>query len=328
MRRNLIKWTGVFALVVLCTAQAFAREITVRGRLARTVEAGGWVIQTDAQKYLILNSQRFQNESWFHEGTNVEATGETKADAITIYQEGIPFEVRAMRPFDEGSRSGDAAALGPPRRITRVTVNGEGLVQAQPDTAIINISVITQNKRALDAQQENANRSELVVRAVKLAAGAGAEIKTSGYNVQPMQVYNNNQPPTITGYQASNSVTVTMSDLSKVGAVIDAASQAGANNINSVAFTLRKDRPAKDQALTDATRAAVGKAQAIAQALGGRVVRILDVQEAGATPRPIYDSDIRTRMTAQSAAAPTPIEVGTLDINSQVQLTAEIETAQ
>jgi len=325
MRRHLLKWTGVLALVVLCTAQAFAKEINVRGRLARTVEAGGWVIRTDAQKYLILNAQRFQNESWFREGTGVEATGETRADAITIYQEGIPFEARAMRPLDDSSQNNDAVAGGPQRRTTRVTVNGEGLVQAQPDTAIITISVITQNKRALDAQQENANRSEVVVRAVKLVAGAGAEIKTSGYNLQPMQVYNNNQPPTITGYQASNSVTVTMSDLSKVGAVIDAASQAGANNINGVAFTLRKDRPAKDQALTDATHAALGKAQA----LGGRVIRILEVQEAGTTPRPIYNADFgRERMMAQSAAAPTPIEVGTLDINSQVQLTAEIETAQ
>jgi uncharacterized protein YggE len=330
MRRHLLMITSVFALVVLCTAQVFAREITVRGRLAKTVEAGGWLIRTDAQKYLILNAQRFQNENWFREGTGVEANGETRTDAITIYQEGIPFEVRAMRPFDEGTQDNNAVAVtGQQRRTTRVVISGEGLVQAQPDTAIINISVITQNKRALDAQQENANRSELVVRAVKAAAGAGAEVKTSGYNLQPMQVYRENQPPTITGYQASNSVTVTMSDLLKVGAVIDAASQAGANNINGVAFTLRKDRPAKDQALMEATRAAVGKAQAIAQALGGRVVRILEVQEAGLTPRPIYaDGDMRTRMTAQSANAPTPIEVGTLDINSQVQLTAEIETAQ
>lgn len=331
MRRHLLSWTGVLALVLLCTALGVAKEITVRGRLAKTVEAGGWVIQTDSQKYLILNPRQFQNESWFHEGTNVEATGETKTNAITIYQEGIPFEVRALRPLDEGQHgNNDAAAIvtGSQQRTTRVMVSGDATVQAQPDTAIISISVITQNKRALDAQQENANRSDMVVRAVKAAAGSGAEVKTSGYNLQPMQVYRENQPPTITGYQASNSVTVTMSDLVKVGAVIDAASQAGANNINGVAFTLRQDRPAKSQALMEATRAAVGKAQAIAQALGGRITRILEVEEAGLTPRPIYDNDVRTRMTAQSAAAPTPIEVGTLDINSQVQLTAEIEIAQ
>jgi uncharacterized protein YggE len=329
MRRHLLIWAGALALVVLCTAQGFSREINVRGRLGKTVEAGGWLILTDAQKYLILNPQRFQNESWFREGAGVEATGETKPDVITTYQEGIPFEVRSMRPSDEGARGNDAATAGSSRRMTRVVVSGDAIVQAQPDTAIITISVITQNKSALSAQAENANRSDAVVRAVKAAAGAGAEVKTSGYSVQPMTVYKENQPPTITGYQASNSVTVTMSDLTKVGAVIDAASQAGANNINGVSFTLRKDRPAKDQALADATRAAVGKAQTIAQALGGRVARVLEVQEAGVTPRPIYDAEYgRNRMMAQSAAAPTPIEVGTLDITSQVQLIAEIETAQ
>jgi uncharacterized protein len=329
MRRHLLIWTGALALVFLCTAQGFSRELTVRGRIGKTVEAGGWLILTDAQKYLILNPQRFESESWFREGAPVEATGETKPDVITTYQEGVPFEVRSMRPSDEGGRGSDAAPAGSSRRMTRVVVSGDAIVQAQPDTAIITISVITQNKSALNAQQENANRSDMVVRAVKAAAGAGAEVKTSGYSVQPMTVYKENQPPTITGYQASNSVTVTMSDLAKVGAVIDAASQAGANNINGVSFTLRKDRPAKDQALADATRSAVGKAQTIAQALGGRVARVLEVQEAGVTPRPIYDAEYgRNRMMAQSAAAPTPIEVGTLDITSQVQLIAEIETAQ
>jgi hypothetical protein len=333
MRRHLIITAGVFALVLFCTAQGFAAEITVRGRLGRTVEAGGWLILTDAEKYLVLNPQRFQRETWFREGASVEATGETKPDVITTYQEGIPFEVRSMRPADEGASGGGgplttAAAGAASRRLTRVLVSGDAIVHAQPDTAIISISVITQNKRALDAQQENANRSDEVMRAVKAAAGAGAEVKTSGYNLQPMTVYRENQPPTITGYQASNSVTVTMSDLAKVGAVIDAASLAGANNINGVSFTLRKDRPAKDQALADATRQAVGKAQTIAQALGGRVARILEVQEGGVTPRPVYEADVRNQAVMARSNAPTPIEVGTLDISSQVQLIAEIETAQ
>jgi uncharacterized protein len=331
MRRHLLIRASVLALVLFCTAQAFAREITVRGRLGRTVEPGGWLILTDTQKYLILNPKGFQNESWFREGTAVEATGETKPDVITTYQEGIPFEARAMRPIEDGagSGSGSSAAVSPSRRLTRVLVSGDSIVQAQPDTAIITISVITQNKSALAAQQENANRSDEVVRAVKAAAGAGAEVKTSGYNLQPMQVYKEGQPPTITGYQASNSITVVMSDLTKVGAVIDAASQAGANNINGVSFILRKDRPAKDQALAEATREAIGKAQTIAQALGGRLSRIVEVQEAGAVPRPLYDAEFgRNQAVMARSAAPTPIEIGTLDVTSQVQLVAEIETGQ
>jgi uncharacterized protein YggE len=180
---------------------------------------------------------------------------------------------------------------------------------------------VTQARNALEAQQENASKSDAVIRALKGAAGAGAEIKTSGYSLQPIRVYKEGQPPTITGYEARNSVTVTLPDLSKVGAVIDATGQAGANDISGISFTLRKDRPARDQALADATREALSKAQVLATALGGRVVRIVEVQEGGVDrPRPMYLDQAQV-MKAQS----TPIEVGTLEISSRVQLIAEVE---
>ncbi len=123
------------------------------------------------------------------------------------------------------------------------------------------ISVVTQARRAIDAQQENATRSEAVVTRFKTAAGAGAEMKTSGYSVQPQRVYKENQPPTITGYEARNTVTVTLSDLKKLGNVIDVASQAGANDISGISFTLQQDRAAREQALTEATREAMNKAR-------------------------------------------------------------------
>jgi uncharacterized protein YggE len=215
------------------------------------------------------------------------------------------------------------------KRLPRVTVAGESVVQAQPDTAILSISVVTQNRTALAAQQDNANKSEAVIRAVKAVAGAGAEVKTGGYSLQPQRVYKENQPPTIVGYEARNTVTATLGDLTKVGAVIDAASQAGANNIDGIAFTLRKDLAARTQALAEAARQAMTKAQVIAQAIGARVVRIVDVQEANTIVRPLaYDADTLAMAKMSSrAVAPTPIEIGTLDIRSQVQLTAEIEAA-
>lgn len=329
MRRKVLMMLVALLIASALSAQAQAREITVRGHLGRTVEAGGWVIQTDSAKYLVLNFQRYQNEPWFRVGQMVEATGEARPDVITTQMEGTPFEVRVMRPFDEGASDGQAAT-GPQRpRLTRVIVSGDSTIQAQPDTAIVNVAVVTQSKRALDAQQENATKSDAVVRALKSAAGAGAEVKTSGYNLQPQYEYNQNQPPTIKGYQASNSVTVTLSDLTKVGAVIDAAAQAGANNVQSIAFVLRNDRQAKQHALAEATREAVSKAQAVAQALGGRLSRVLEVIEGGAVVRPIYETVDAVRAGAAPAQArPTPIEVGSLDINSQVQLVAEIETAQ
>ncbi|MGI9166788.1 MAG: SIMPL domain-containing protein [Pyrinomonadaceae bacterium] len=328
MTRKLLAMLAMVALVTLLSIQQsvaheMVKEITVRGRLQKTVEAGGWLVVADGQKYLVLNAQRYQNESWFKESAEVEAIGETKSDVMTTHMEGTPFEVRSMRPLAQGAASGNQSASGSEsKRLTRVTVSGDSIVQAQPDTAIITISVVTQGKRALDAQQENATKSDAVVRALKAAAGVGAEVKTSGYSLQPQRVYRENQPPTITGYEAHNSVTVTLSDLTKVGAVIDSTALAGANDIPGISFTLRRDRPARDEALTQATREAVAKVQVIAQALGGRLVRIVEVQEEGTMrPIPVYEA----KMEMSRVAAQTPIEVGTLDITSRVQLIAEVE---
>jgi uncharacterized protein YggE len=207
------------------------------------------------------------------------------------------------------------------KRQTRVTVGGDSIVQAQPDTAILTVAVVTQGKRALDAQQENATKTDAVLRALKAAAGSGAEVKTSGYSLQPMRVYREGQPPLINGYEARNTITVTTSELAKLGNVIDAASQAGANDVTGISFTLRHDRPARDQALKQATQEAMSKAHVIAQALGGRVVSIAEVQEEGfVRPQPVY-----ANVMAQRAEVATPIEVGSLDVTSRVQLVAIVE---
>jgi len=323
MIRKLIPILGVITLVGLFTTQAFAKEITIRGRLQRTVEVGGWLIFSGDQKYLVLNARRFQNEKWFVESAEVEAIGEAKSDVMTTFMEGTPFEVRTMRPFAPGGAAGSGGSQSESRAVTRVLVTGDSIVQVQPDTASLTVSVVSQARRALEAQQDNANKSDAVVRTLKSAAGAGAEVKTSGYSLQPIRVYKEGQPPTITGYEARNSVTVILSDLSKVGPLIDATGQAGANDVNGISFTLRKDRPARDQALAEATREAVSKARVIAQALGGRIVRIVEVQEEGVDrPRPVYQAEFGDTRTTATA---TPIEVGMLDITSRVQLIAEAE---
>jgi hypothetical protein len=317
MKRLLI----ITALILGAATILQAKEITVRGKLQKTVEAGGWLIVASDAKYLILNPRNFQNNAWFKESTNVEAVGEVK-EVMTTFMEGTPFEVRTMQPVDQA-----VATPGPDRRVTRVMVAGDSIVHAQPDTAILMISVVTQNRTAIEAQQDNATKTDAVVRALKAAAGAGAEVKTSGYSVQPQRVYKENQPPTITGYEVRNTVTVTTSELTKVGTIIDAAAQAGSNDIAGIAFTLRQDRPARDRALSEATQEAVNKARMIATALGGRVVRIVEVQEEGfqqRPPIPIYQTEGFT--VAQKSAVATPIEVGSLEITSRVQVIAEVES--
>ena len=321
--KRLILITGVIAVVLSAATILHAKEITVRGKLQKTVEAGGWLVVERDAKYLILNAKDYQKHEWFKEGTNVEAVGETK-DVMTTFMEGKPFEARSMKPIEDQGVA--TPGRDDNRRISRVMVVGDSIVQAQPDTAIVTIAVVTQGRRALDAQQENAAKTDAVVRALKAAAGAGAEVKTSGYSLQPMRVYKEGQPPTITGFEARNSVTVTLNELNKLGTVIDASAQAGSNEISGIAFTLRQDRQAKDRALSEATQEAMSKAKVIAQALGGRLVRVVEVQEEGfqqRPPQPLYQAEA---MMMKRDSVATPIEVGSLDITSRVQLVAEVET--
>ncbi|HKG81279.1 MAG TPA: SIMPL domain-containing protein [Pyrinomonadaceae bacterium] len=317
--KRLLLITSVIVLVLATATFSHAKEITIRGKLQKTVEAGGWLIVNDSSKYLILNAKTYQNNGWFKESTGVEAVGETK-DVMTTYMEGTPFEAKSMQPVDQSVATPGRDDI---RRVTRVMVAGDSIVQAQPDTAILTISVVTQGRRAIDAQQENAVKTDAVVRALKSVAGAGAEVKTSGYSLQPQRVYKEGQPPAITGYEARNSVTVTTGELNKVGNIIDAAAQAGSNDISGIAFTLRQDRPARDQALSEATREAMNKARVIAQALGGRVVRVIEVQEEGLQrpPVPIY----QTEALMAKRDVSTPIEIGSLEVTSRVQLIVEVE---
>ncbi len=296
------------------TSGVFAQRISITGELAPTVEAGGWLIVEKEQKYLILNAGKFSQEAWFRAGMAVTATGEIKRDVMTIYQEGTPFEAATLAPAQSSTSS---------KRNTLVTVTGDARVSVAPDTATVTISVVTQNASAIEAQQMNASRTSTVMSAAKGAAGSGAEIKTSGYSLVPQRVYKQNEPPTITGYEARNSVTVTMNELNRVGPVIDAAAKAGANNIDGVSFSLRQDRQARGQALAESARAAMAKATTLAQAIGGRVVRIVSINETGTTPRPMIYA--QQESFARMASADTPIEPGTLDIMSNIQLTAEIE---
>ena len=319
--KRLFLLTTMMAIVLGAATVLHAKEITVRGKLQKTVEAGGWLIVNRDNKYLLLNAKDFQSNSWFKEATNVEAVGETK-EVMTTFMEGTPFEAKSLKAVDQQA----VTAGGSDRRVTRVNVVGDSIIQAQPDTAILSISVVTQARNALDAQQQNATKTDAVIRALKAAAGAGAEIKTSGYSLQPQRVYKENQPPTITGYEARNSVTVTTSDLTKIGTIIDAAAQAGSNDVAGISFTLRQDRPARDRALSEATREAVSKAQVIAQALGGRVVRIVEVQEEGFQQRPPVPLAQYDTLSMAREKVATPIEVGSLDITSRVQLIAEVES--
>ncbi|MDX6303960.1 MAG: uncharacterized protein QOI77_929 [Blastocatellia bacterium] len=210
-------------------------------------------------------------------------------------------------------------------RTTKVTVAGEAISRVEPDTAVVSLSVVTQSPQAFTAQQENARKSEAVSNSVKAVAGSNVEIKTSDYTLQPQYDPRDNSLPKIVGYDAHNTVIVTMSDLKNVGAVIDAASRAGANSIDGISFVLRQTSPARGQALADATQQALNKARSIAEALGGRVLRVVEENESSTVGGvPETTESFKADSTVEKAR--TPIAAGLLSIRSNVQLIVEVES--
>jgi uncharacterized protein len=217
------------------------------------------------------------------------------------------------------------SAQEPPKLGHIVRASGEATVTAKPDRAQVTIAVLTQASTAQAASAKNATQTTQVLDAVKRALGANRQITTSGYSISPdFQYSKEGSPAKIIGYSASNTVLVTVDDLSVVGKIIDSATSAGANNINNIAFMLRNDEPVRAQALAEAAGRARASAEAIAKALNLHVVGIISAEATEApTVRPLF---AQARATAEvHAGAPTPVEPGTLDIHAGVVVTLQVQ---
>jgi uncharacterized protein len=209
----------------------------------------------------------------------------------------------------------DAAAKMPPH----IRTTGEATVTARPDRAMIDVGVVTQADTSQAAVTQNAQKLETTLARLRQLLGAGADIKTISYSVTPNYQYpREGGQPTITGYTATNIVRVTLDDLTKVGNVIDTATQGGANQIQNLRFTLKDESTVKAQALREAAVKARASAQALASALNMTIVRVLSVVEAGSPVIPIRDVAF-----AKAEGASTPIEPGTIEVTASVTLTVE-----
>lgn len=214
-----------------------------------------------------------------------------------------------------------AAQEGPPAR-TQVRASAEAVVQARPDQAQIEIGVTSQAATAQAAAAQNAAQLDAVLaRLRKLLAGKG-EIQTSGYSLSPNYRYPKDGKPEIAGYTASNVVEIRTQELKLVGSLIDAATQAGANTIHSLRFTLRDDEAVKLEALRQATRKARAGAEAMAAAAGLKPVRIVSIEQAPApTFRPMRE--IAMARAPEVATAPTPVEPGVIEVHASVTVVLE-----
>ncbi len=200
-----------------------------------------------------------------------------------------------------------------------VSVNGTGEIKVTPDLAYIDLGVQTKYADAAKAQQENAKLMKAVVDAIKAAGIKAEDIKTTGYNLyQTYDYYENKQSDPY--YIANNTVNVKIKDITKVGAIIDTATLAGANTINSIRFTVADDSVHYAKALEIAMANAKNKATAIMKTFGkapGLPFAVNEVSNGGIL---YYDYAPAKAMEDMAAGVSTPIESGEITITANVSV--------
>lgn len=208
-------------------------------------------------------------------------------------------------------------------RATTVSLAAYGETKVAPDQATINLGVMTEAASAQEAMAQNATRMNQVMAALKKGGIAARDIQTSQLSLEPQYHYEQNQPPRLTGYRATNQVTVTVRDLTRLGSAVDAVVSAGANQVGGISFGLADPTAAENAAREKAVKALADKAELYARATGHRVQRLVTLSEGGsfAPPPPIPMAAMaRYKESADTAVAPGEVKVR-IDVSGVYELT-------
>jgi uncharacterized protein YggE len=208
-----------------------------------------------------------------------------------------------------------ASAQGDSLTSRTITVGGEGEASAAPDVAYVTVGVQTQGATAASVVADNSRGMAAVLDAMR-ARGLGArELQTSGLSVSPQ--FDREQQ--ITGYQASNNVTITVDEVERAGELLDAALASGANRIGGLRFGLRDSAALHERALAGAAQVARARADALASSMGLRIVGVGSVTESTVSaPQPRMAAMFSP--AAPAPAPPPPVESGELRVSVQVRV--------
>ncbi len=228
--------------------------------------------------------------------------------------------------FTFGAISGGFSLIGnaddPQVPQKTISVSSEGIVKVKPDMAYINVGVQTENKSSKAAQQENATKMNKVMQVLKDLKIADSDIKTSQYTIYPIETYSEkDQRSYITGYRVINTLEITLRDISKVGAAIDAVTANDANTISNIRFTVADPDKYYLQALENATTKAKSKADVLAKQFGIKIGLPAQISETGGGYNPpIMYADMNSVKSRVEAAPATSISSGELEIRASVGL--------
>ena len=201
-----------------------------------------------------------------------------------------------------------------------VTATGTGTVSLVPDMASFSVGITTQDALVATAQAANAATLQAVLDTLISLGVSADDLQTNSYSVYPVYDYSASVP-TVTGYEVTNTVSVVVREAGKMPALLDAAVEAGANNVYSLGFQSSEQSTAYDQALKAATQDALRKAALMAQAIGKEAGATLSLEELSSV-NTYLDSRISYAMDSSYA---TPIEIGHITVTAQVQAEVELQ---
>lgn len=214
--------------------------------------------------------------------------------------------------------AGVAAGQDAPRPVPpQIVTSGQGEVRLAPDKATISVGVQTRAATAADAAAQNSRKQRAVIDAIRARGVDATQIGTSGFAVIPETRYDKDQTPRTVSYLVSNVVTVELRRVDQVGAVIDAALAAGANQINSLDFGLSSADSARRVALSTAVSRARADAEAMARAAGGSLGPLIELTAADLyvpPPRPV--AMVMRAEAAQDTSV--PVEAGQETVRASV----------
>jgi uncharacterized protein YggE len=241
----------------------------------------------------------------------------------------ILVSVKAINETKEGKYIGQEI-----ESRNTISVSGTGEIYTKPDLAITTFSVKTEAKTVAEAMVENTEKMNDIIASMKEQGIEEKDLKTTSFNIYPRYEYERDEssliypPPSkrvLVGYEIYQSLQVKIRDMAKIGDIIQAATDAGANETGGLQFTIDKEDEFEKQAREEAIKEAQDKARALASQLGVRLVRITNFQEGGVLPR-YYELDKATGMGGgESVEVPAPqIETGENLIQITVTITYEI----
>lgn len=204
--------------------------------------------------------------------------------------------------------------------LATIEVSGQGLVQAEPDMAVVRLGVQTQADTAEAALEANNEQMTAVISATLEAGIEESDIITEGFSLQPVyDTGNNGQSREVTGYQVNNRVRVTVTDLDRLGGLLDTAVAAGSNTVQGIDFQISNQAELEAQAREAAMMDAQAKAEQLTAQAGAELGPVHSIVELGSSsPGPV--------IFAEQAAADSsvPIQAGTLTIQASVQVVWQV----